>query len=89
MAKTTGALLSYTYHWFSTELITHVSPNTDRLAWVIERATGRRYADLMSELIWNHWEPSGAPTSPSTGSAGRAVREVSVPPCGIWPASAK
>ena len=35
----------------------YVSPNTDLLGWVIERATGRRYADLMSELIW---KPMGA-----------------------------
>lgn len=30
----------------------YVSPNTDLLGWVIERVTGRRYADLMSELVW-------------------------------------
>jgi CubicO group peptidase (beta-lactamase class C family) len=30
----------------------YVSPNTDLLGWVVERATGRRYADLISELIW-------------------------------------
>ena len=30
----------------------YVSPNTDLLAWVIERATGERYADLMSRLLW-------------------------------------
>src|ERR687896_19826 len=30
----------------------YVSPNSDLLGWVVERATGRRYADLMSELIW-------------------------------------
>jgi CubicO group peptidase (beta-lactamase class C family) len=30
----------------------YVSPNTDLLGWVIERASGRRYADLMSELLW-------------------------------------
>src|SRR5262245_13169238 len=35
----------------------YVSPNTDLLGWVIERAAGRRYADLMSELIWR---PMGA-----------------------------
>ena len=35
----------------------YVSPNTDLLGWVIERATGRRYADLMSELLW---QPLGA-----------------------------
>ena len=38
----------------------YVSPNTDLLGWVIERATGRRYADLMSELIW---QPLGAERS--------------------------
>ena len=30
----------------------YVSPNSDLLGWVIERATGRRYADLMSEFVW-------------------------------------
>ena len=30
----------------------YVSPNSDLLGWVIERATGRRYADLMSERVW-------------------------------------
>jgi CubicO group peptidase (beta-lactamase class C family) len=35
----------------------YVSPNTDLLGWVIERATGERYADLMSALIW---KPMGA-----------------------------
>jgi hypothetical protein len=31
----------------------YISPNTDLLGWVIERATGRRYADLMSEHVWH------------------------------------
>lgn len=35
----------------------YVSPNTDLLGWAIERAAGRRYADLVSELIWR---PMGA-----------------------------
>jgi CubicO group peptidase (beta-lactamase class C family) len=30
----------------------YTSPNSDLLGWVVERATGRRYADLMSELVW-------------------------------------
>jgi CubicO group peptidase (beta-lactamase class C family) len=38
----------------------YISPNTDLLGWVIERATGRRYADLMSELLW---KPMGAERS--------------------------
>lgn len=38
----------------------YVSPNTDLLGWVIERAAGRRYADLVSELIW---QPLGAERS--------------------------
>lgn len=38
----------------------YVSPNTDLLGWVIEAATGRRYADLMSEHIW---KPVGAERS--------------------------
>jgi CubicO group peptidase (beta-lactamase class C family) len=29
-----------------------VSPNSDLLGWVVERVTGRRYADLMSERVW-------------------------------------
>lgn len=35
----------------------YISPNTDLLAWIMERATGTRYADLMSELLWT---PLGA-----------------------------
>lgn len=38
----------------------YVSPNTDLMGWIIERCTGRRYADLMSELIWR---PLGAARS--------------------------
>ena len=35
----------------------YVSPNTDLMAWVIERATNTRYADLMSQHLW---QPMGA-----------------------------
>ncbi len=38
----------------------YVSPNTDLMAWIIERAAGQRYADLMSELLWR---PMGAASS--------------------------
>jgi CubicO group peptidase (beta-lactamase class C family) len=38
----------------------YISPNTDLLGLVIERATKRRYAELMSELLW---KPMGARTS--------------------------
>src|SRR5688572_19655879 len=38
----------------------YTSPNSDLLGWVIERATGRRYAELMSELVW---KPLGAERS--------------------------
>src|SRR5688500_12524506 len=38
----------------------YISPNTDLLGMVIERATKRRYAELMSELLW---KPTGARTS--------------------------
>jgi len=38
----------------------YVSPNTDLLGWIIERATGTRYADLLSELLW---QPMGASES--------------------------
>jgi hypothetical protein len=30
----------------------YVSPNSDLLGWIVERATGRRYAELMSERVW-------------------------------------
>ena len=35
----------------------YVSPNTDLLGWLIEKASGSRYVDLMEELIW---KPMGA-----------------------------
>lgn len=35
----------------------YVSPNTDLLGWVIERATGSRYADYVAERLW---QPMGA-----------------------------
>jgi hypothetical protein len=35
----------------------YVSPNTDLMGWVVERAAGVRYADLASELLW---QPMGA-----------------------------
>ena len=39
----------------------YVSPNTDLLAWVMERAAGRRYPDLVRDLLWR---PMGA-TAPA------------------------
>ncbi len=30
----------------------YVSPNTDLLGWVIERASAQRYSEVMSELVW-------------------------------------
>lgn len=38
----------------------YVSPNTDLLAWIIERAAGRRFCDLVSEFLW---KPMGAERS--------------------------
>ncbi|GMG84876.1 serine hydrolase [Paralimibaculum aggregatum] len=35
----------------------YVSPNSDLLGWVIERASGQRFADLMGALLWG---PIGA-----------------------------
>ena len=35
----------------------YVSPVTDLLGWLIERATGQRYADVMSQHLW---QPLGA-----------------------------
>jgi CubicO group peptidase (beta-lactamase class C family) len=34
-----------------------ISANTDLLGWVVERATGRSFAQLMSDLLW---QPVGA-----------------------------
>ena len=30
----------------------YVSPNSDLLGWLVEQATGERYAELMSKLVW-------------------------------------
>ena len=38
----------------------YISTNTDLLGWCIERATGQRYADLISEHLW---QPMGAERS--------------------------
>ena len=38
----------------------YISTNSDLLGWVIERATGRRYSELMSERLW---KPMGAERS--------------------------
>ncbi|MBM85747.1 MAG: serine hydrolase [Rhodospirillaceae bacterium] len=38
----------------------YVSPNTDLLGWAIERASGKPFAELMSELFWR---PMGATRS--------------------------
>jgi hypothetical protein len=35
----------------------YLSPNSDVLGWVLERASGKRYADMLSELLW---QPMGA-----------------------------
>jgi CubicO group peptidase (beta-lactamase class C family) len=51
----------------------YVSPNTDLLGWVIERAAGKRYADLLSELLW---QPMGA-----TDSAYITVDRLGAPRC--------
>jgi CubicO group peptidase (beta-lactamase class C family) len=51
----------------------YVSPNTDLMGWVIERATGQRYADLLSELLW---QPMGA-----THSAYITVDRLGAPRC--------
>jgi len=34
------------------DAIHYVSPNSDLLGLIVERATGRRYAELMSERVW-------------------------------------
>lgn len=35
----------------------YISPNTDLLGWILERATGTRFCDFVSETIW---KPMGA-----------------------------
>jgi CubicO group peptidase (beta-lactamase class C family) len=30
----------------------YISPNTDLLGWIVERASGQRFADLMSDYLW-------------------------------------
>ena len=37
----------------------YLSPNSDLLGWIVERASGRRIADLLSEYLW---QPLGAKT---------------------------
>ena len=32
----------------------YVSPNSDMLGWLLERASGRKLADILSEGIWQH-----------------------------------
>ncbi len=39
------------------EAFHYVSPNSDLLGWILERASGLRFADLMSALLWR---PMGA-----------------------------
>src|SRR5262249_16828429 len=38
----------------------YISPNSDLLGWVVERASGQRFADLMSDCLW---KPMGAECS--------------------------
>ncbi|MEO0620374.1 MAG: serine hydrolase [Pseudomonadota bacterium] len=35
------------------EAVHYLSPNSDLLGWVIERVTGRRFAELLSEHLWS------------------------------------
>jgi CubicO group peptidase (beta-lactamase class C family) len=51
----------------------YVSTNTDLLGWILERASGIRFADLMSELLW---KPMGA-----KGSAYITVDRLGAPRC--------
>ncbi len=39
------------------EKFTYISPNSDLLGWVLERASGKPFAQLMSEKLW---QPMGA-----------------------------
>ncbi|MGI9408354.1 MAG: serine hydrolase domain-containing protein [Hyphomicrobiaceae bacterium] len=40
----------------------YLSPNSDLLGWILERASGRRFADLLSEHLW---QPMGAEAAAS------------------------
>ena len=51
----------------------YVSPNTDLLGWALERASGERYADLVSRLLW---APMGA-----QGEAYITVDRLGAPRC--------
>ena len=42
------------------EIFRYLSPNSDFLGWLVERASGQRFADLFSSLIW---KPMGAEAS--------------------------
>jgi CubicO group peptidase (beta-lactamase class C family) len=39
------------------KIFKYLSPNSDFLGWLVERASGKKFADLFSELIW---KPMGA-----------------------------
>lgn len=39
------------------EVFHYVSPNSDLLGWILERASGKRFATLMAEVLW---QPMGA-----------------------------
>ena len=39
------------------EAVHYASPNTDLLGWILERASGMRFSDLMASLLW---QPMGA-----------------------------
>ncbi len=39
------------------EIFRYLSPNTDLLGWLLERASGRRFAELLSDHLW---QPLGA-----------------------------
>jgi CubicO group peptidase (beta-lactamase class C family) len=41
------------------EMFHYVSPNSDLLGWIIERASGVRFADLFSERIWKPLRAAG------------------------------
>ena len=46
------------------EVFSYLSPNSDLIGWMLERTSGRRVADLLSELLW---QPLGAEAEASLG----------------------
>ena len=56
------------------EVFKYCSPNTDLLGWVLERASGQAFADLLSECLWG---PMGAESQAYIGVDGYGAARTS------------